>query len=252
MDILSDVLENVRLTGSVFYFADFHEPWCIVAPPSCDYAPMLVAGARELVIFHIVVDGRCVVGPVDGEPVELSAGDAILLPRGDAHIMGDQSGREPTPVTELLPMPPWEQPPSLSFGGQGESARLLCGYLHCADASLSPFLETLPRVLKVAGSGPLGSSLATVRRLLVDQALDERPGSASVLARLTETFFIEALRRQISAQDEEVQALAALGDPVVGRALNLIHGDPARAWTVDLLAREVACRDRCSRRAFPR
>jgi AraC-like DNA-binding protein len=239
VDVLSDVLDNVRLTGSLFFLAEYREPWCLIAPSSANYAEMLVPGARNLVVFHVIVDGRCMMGGADDRLIELSAGDAILIARGDEHLMADKPGRKPTPLTDLLPYPPWREPPSLEYGGNGKPVKVLCGYLHCADAALSPFLATLPSFLKVDGSGVLGTSFAVVRRLLIDEATDRRPGCASILARLTETFFIEALRQHIATTGGS-EALKALADPVVGKALELIHDEPARDWSVEELAREAA------------
>src|SRR3546814_7387287 len=105
MDILSDVLRNVRLSGALLFFAEYHAPWCIMCPPSQEIAPMLVPGARQLVIFHIIIDGRCFVGRPDEEPVELAAGDAVMLAQGDPHLMADRAGQAPIPVVELLPRP---------------------------------------------------------------------------------------------------------------------------------------------------
>lgn len=239
MDVLSDVLENVRLTGSLFFLAEYREPWCLIAPSSTNYAGMLVPGARNLVVFHVIVEGRCMIGAGDDELIELSSGDAILIARGDEHLMADRPGRQPTPLTDLLPYPPWKEPPLLDFGGNGKLVKVLCGYLHFAEASLSPFLASLPPFLRVNGSGALETSFAAVRRLLIDQAMDQRPGCATILARLTETFFIEALRQHIATTDGS-DALKALADPVVGKALELIHAEPARDWSVQELARESA------------
>lgn len=239
MDVLSEVLENVRLTGSLFFLAEFREPWCLIAPASSDYAGMLVPGARNLIVFHVIVEGRCMVGAADDRLTDLAAGDAILIARGDTHLMADVPGGKPTPLTELLPYPPWSEPPTLKFGGNGKPVKVLCGYLHCADAALSPFLASLPPFLKVDGSGALGTSFAAVRRLLIDEAMDRRPGCSSILARLTETFFIEALRQHIATTGGS-EALKALADPVVGKGLELIHAEPARDWSVEELAREAA------------
>lgn len=239
MDVLSDVLENVRLSGSLFFLAEYREPWCLVAPASANYAAMLVPGARSLVVFHVIVEGRCMMGGSDDRMIELKAGDAILIARGDEHLMADRPGRTPKPLTELLPYPPWPEPPLLEYGGNGSPVKVLCGYLHCADAALSPFLATLPAFLKVDGSGALGTSFAVVRRLLIDEAMDRRPGCSSILARLTETFFIEALRQHIATAGGS-GALKALADPVVGKALELIHAEPTRPWSVEELARGAA------------
>ena len=239
MDVLSDVLDNVRLTGSVFFLAEYREPWCLIAPSSANYAGMLVPCARNLVVFHVIVEGRCMIGAADDRMVELSCGDAILIARGDEHVMTDRPGRDPTPLTDLLPYPPWDKPPSLSYGGNGRPVKVLCGYLHCADAALSPFMATLPPFMRVDGSGSLGNSFAVARRLLIDEAMKQQPGYTSILARLTETFFIEALRRHIATTGGE-GPLHALADPMVGKALELMHAEPARDWSVEDLAREVA------------
>src|SRR3546814_18095285 len=107
-------------------------------PPVQEIAPVLCPGARQFVIFHIIIDGRCFVGRPDEEPVELAAGDAVMLAQGDPHLMADRAGQEPIPVVELLPMPPWEKTPFHIHGGTGALTSSLWGVLNCADAELSP------------------------------------------------------------------------------------------------------------------
>lgn len=239
MDVLSDVLRNVRLSGGLLFFAEYREPWWIACPPSRMIAPLLVPGARELVVFHIVIDGGCTVSLGGGESVELDTGDAVMLAHGDEHVMGD-TPTEPVPLVELLPMPPWEKAPFLVHGGEGKVTHVLCGFLHCADARLSPFLASLPRLLRVDGGDGVSSSLLQVQRLLIEEARNERPGFSCVLSRLTETFFVEALRQHMRGADETSPTLVALKDPVVGDALARLHADPMRNWDVETLAREVA------------
>lgn len=240
MDVLSDVLRNVRLSGALLFFAEYRKPWCISCPPSRQIAPMLVPGARELVIFHIVIEGGCVVATLDGQSAELGSGDAVMLAQGDPHLMGDELPREPVPVVDLLPMLPWTKAPFLVHGGSGALTRVLCGFLHCAEARLSPFLASLPRLLRVDGGGDVPSSLLQVQRMLVEEAREERPGFSCVLSRLTETFFVEALRRHMAEADERSPALAAIKDPLVGTALARMHAEPMRDWSVAMLAGEVA------------
>lgn len=240
MDVLSDVLRNVRLSGALLFFAEYRSPWCVACPPSHLIAPLLVPGAQRLVIFHIVIDGACLVNRPDEEPMRLEAGDAVLMAQGDPHVLADAREREAVPLVDLLPMPPWTRAPYLVHGGDGSLTRVLCGFLHCADAQLSPFLSSLPAMVRVAGADGIASSLLPVQRLLVEEARNERPGYACVLSRLTETFFVEALRQHMASSDESSRALAALRDPVVGKALVRLHGEPLRAWSVETLAREVA------------
>jgi transcriptional regulator GlxA family with amidase domain len=80
--------------------------------------------------------------------------------------------------------------------------------------------------------------LNTTLYYLIREASSPRPGNESVLARLTETMFVEVLRQYMEKQEQKGW-LAGLNDPQVGRALSMIHAEPARAWTVDDLAREA-------------
>lgn len=240
MDVLSDVLRNVRLSGALLFFAEYRAPWCVACPPSHIIAPLLVPGARRLVIFHIVIDGACLVNRPGEEPVELQAGDAVMMAQGDPHFLADEPGRDAVPLVELLPMPPWAKAPYLVHGGNGSLTRVLCGFLHCADAHLSPFLASLPPVVRVEGKEGVASSLLSVQRLLIEEARNERPGYSCVLSRLTETFFVEALRQHMAEHDESSRALAALKDPIVGKALAKLHAEPLHDWSVETLAREIA------------
>jgi len=241
MDVLSDVLRNVRLTGALLFFAEYRSPWCVACPPSHTIAPLLVPGARRLVIFHIVIDGTCLVNRPDDPSVRLDTGDAILMAQGDPHFLADEPGREAAPLVELLPMPPWKKAPYLVHGGDGRLTRVLCGFLHCAEAQLSPFLANLPPMVRLENKAGLTSSLLPVQRLLIEEARDAKPGYSCVLSRLTETFFVEALRRHMAdGGRDSSRALAALKDPVVGDALARLHNEPLRRWSVEELAREVA------------
>jgi transcriptional regulator GlxA family with amidase domain len=104
----------------------------------------------------------------------------------------------------------------------------------------------LPSVLHVrpgaaTEDGPLGPWLDTFLAATSCEAASARPGANFVLARLTDVLFVHAVRAYLAgAQAPGAGWLGALTDPAVGRALALLHRDPARAWTVEGLAREVA------------
>src|SRR5229473_860697 len=68
----------------------------------------------------------------------------------------------------------------------------------------------------------------------------QRPGGASLLARLIELLFVEVLRRSMeNLSDNQIGWLAALRDPLVSKALQLIHADPTHPWQVTELGRRV-------------
>jgi AraC-like DNA-binding protein len=91
------------------------------------------------------------------------------------------------------------------------------------------------------GDISLSGWLADLLRLGVEESRAERPGSQSLLAKLSELAFTEALRRYAQSRPAELKGwLAGLQDTYVARALALLHGDPSRGWTVEELARDVA------------
>lgn len=240
MDVLSDVLRNVRLSGALLFFAEYRSPWCIECPPSSVIAPLVVPGAQQLVIFHIVVEGECQVNRLAEEPIRLRSGDAVMMAQGDQHFLADAPGRKAVPIVEILPMPPWAKMPYLVHGGDGRLTRVLCGFLHCAEAQLSPFLGSLPPVMRVDRGTGIVSSLLPVQRLLVEEARADRPGYSCVLSRLTEAFFVQALRQHMAGGKSSSRTLAAVQDPIVGKALARLHEDPLRQWSVHELSNEVA------------
>jgi AraC-like DNA-binding protein len=241
VDILSEVLRAVRLSGALLFRGEFSSPWSAWVPDSRMAAPFLVPGAKSLVFFHVIAEGRCWAEIEDREPLGLEAGDVIALPYGDAHTVGNPAGETSTPLSSLLPPPPWPELPTVSFGGGGERTRILCGFLHCDDALFSPVLTSLPRVLCVRASRePSAAWLETSSRYMLEEASLNRPGGACLLGRLAELLFVEVLRRHMEGLGaHETGWLAALKDPTVGKVLQLVHEDLAHRWTVAGLGRSV-------------
>ncbi len=245
MDALSDLIRVVRLTGGVFLDAQFSAPWCVhsqVEPGEC--RPYLLE-ARHIISFHYVVQGSLLI-LVDGEPpLRLRTGDIVLLPRNDAHVLGSALGLVPERVS--LQPPEDGSLPRMVHGGGGERAHIVCGFLG-SDAPASPLLATLPRVLSlnVAESGA-GDWIASSFQFAARELGAGQLGSASIISRLSELLFVEALRRYVATLPPQQQGwLAALRDPFAARALALMHSRPAHAWTAEELASLVGL----SRSAF--
>ncbi|MBR0647144.1 AraC family transcriptional regulator [Plastoroseomonas hellenica] len=243
MDPLSDVLRTLRLSGGVFLDASFTAPWCILAQMSPeDCAPM--PPPAQLIAYHYVVAGRFWL-QVDGEPpIRLEAGDIVLLPRNDAHRLGSTLDLPATDAGPLVQPPGADGLACISHGGGGEPVRLLCGFLGSAMRD-SPFLASLPRVLAFGvGDGASGDWIASSFRFA---ARELRGGSVTMLSRLSELLFLEAARRYLGSLGPGQSGwLAGLRDPVIGRALALMHGAPADPWTAAALARAAGL----SRSAF--
>jgi AraC-like DNA-binding protein len=201
---------------------------------------MLGLGADCPILLHIVTEGACRVQVATGESALASAGDVVLLPYCDLHTMGDPAGATPVPIASLLPPPPWHSMPTVRHGTGPVATRIMCGYLHCRDLQFHPLLKALPPLVHVRPAGPAAAWLKASMSYTVDQVSQAQPGSATLLARLPELLFVDCLRQYAQREPALPQSwLAAQKDPVVGRAMVLIHADPAADWTVTRLAREA-------------
>ena len=120
------------------------------------------------------------------------------------------------------------------------ATRIVCGYLACDKRLAEPIIGRLPRLLKVSlRDGTAAAWVRTSIQYSVVQSASQRPGSAMVLARLSEVLFAEAIRQHVDTlPPEETGWLAALRDRYVGRTFTLLHDKPAHPWTVDELAEE--------------
>ncbi|MEO1208226.1 MAG: AraC family transcriptional regulator [Cyanobacteria bacterium J06638_20] len=241
MDILSEVLRTVRFVSALDLRADFSAPWTVETESCYEFAEAGQLGYKQIVQFHIIADGQCWVQTTQGIRQALSQGDIIIFPHGDSHILGDSLDRTPTPMTELLPDPPWEPPPFLAYGGGGDLTRMVCGFLECEELIAHPFLKALPAFMHVrAFAKPTVPLLEAGVRHIIQEADGSKPGSLCLLTRLIEVMFIEILRSQLQEQvAESASSLAALSDPIVGQVLERFHEDPAYPWTVPELASQL-------------
>jgi AraC-like DNA-binding protein len=241
-EVVPHVLDLVSLTGAIFFRSDFRAPWAYTSPPTHELVGALPPGRGSLVMFHIIAQGHCWVAMEDGVRHELAAGDVVVMPYGDAHSFGSVQPAEPVSIISLLPPGPWTEFPRIDYGGEGEDTMVVCGYLRGDALLFDPVLRALPSLFVVR---PPAGPAADWLRASVEYALaggQGTPGTSQPNQRLPELLFTEVLRQYLhESRDGELTGwLAALRDPVVGRALALLHADPARDWTVAELAMAVA------------
>jgi AraC family transcriptional regulator, alkane utilization regulator len=121
MDVLSDVLRVVRLSGAVFFTADFSSPWAIESPIPDMLPSAVMADAECVVLFHILVDGECEVECQGHPQTRMASGDVIVFPRGDQHTMRSHGAGQPTPLGTIFSPGKPDEPPQLSYGGGGRT-----------------------------------------------------------------------------------------------------------------------------------
>ena len=241
MDALSDLLRVIRLKGGVFLHAEFTKPWCIfsqVTPKDCG---SLLDGAEHMVLYHYVVEGRLTAQIPNQPPVAVEAGEVIIFPHNDGHLLGSDLDLPPVPSRQVVRVSPESGLFVIRHGGGGERTRVVCGFLGCDRMDDNPLAAALPPVLHFdARKGSAASWIRSSFDFAADEIAARRAGSGTVLAKLSELLFVETLRHYVEAlPDEQTGWLAGLKDSFVSRALGLLHRRVAKQWTVDDLGREV-------------
>ncbi len=241
LDALSDVLRVAHLTGGVFLHAEFFEPWCVAAQLTPQYCAPFLGTTSHLIHYHYVADGRLRIQVGGEEPFELASGEVVVFPRNDLHLLGSQLDLPPVAASDVIVPSADGGPYAIRLGGDGARTRLICGFIGCDSVEGSLLITTLPRVLRFKVAEASASEwIRSTFEFAADEVSAGRPGSETVLAKLSELLFVEAVRRYAEALPTgETGWLAGLRDRYVAQALALLHRDIARAWTVDALGREV-------------
>lgn len=233
MDVLSDIFTTIRLRGTFYFRSEFSPPYAIRVP-----------AYRSAARFHYVLRGSAHVTLLrSGRTVSLTEGDFALIPAGAPHVFADTPGRDGAPLETVLRTPGYTGDGLLVLGGPGDASaltRTVCGHFDFRDGADHPLLRALPEIIVVGTQDRAQMPfLEETLRLLVEQVFSDRPGSIAAVLRLSEVLFIEAMRSGLAQAPALAGLIEAFADPAIGRALVLIHHDPARPWTVETLAREV-------------
>jgi len=242
MDALSDVLRVAHLTGGVFLRAEFFAPWCIASRLTPEHCSPVLGPASHMMIFHYVAEGEVHI-QIEGEQDEdlIETGEVVLLPRNDMHLMGSDLSVPAVPGKEVIRPPRDGGLFSIHHGGTGSCTRMVCGFLGCASTEGNPVISSLPLLLRVKlQQGGAAEWIRSTFQYAAEEVSAGRPGSETVLAKVSELLFVEAVRRYAEElPDGRTGWFSGLRDPHVARALALLHRDITRRWTVDDLGREV-------------
>jgi AraC-like DNA-binding protein len=248
-DALSDVLSAVQLSGSVFFDVTAKSPWVAEAPPAAQIADQVMPGAQHVIEYHVVTIGTCwisLVGDIAFEPVKLEEGDIAVIPQGDPHVVSSAPGMraEPNLGAHRRPEDANALPFAIQTGSDGPTdTHLICGFFSCDARPFNPLLDSLPRFMRFSRGASKGSHslLDQFIRFATAETGNKRAGSQSVLNRLSELMFVEVIRMHMDQlANSNTGWLAGLRDPLVGRALTLLHARPAHGWTLEELASEAA------------
>jgi len=212
MDILAEVLDRVRLGGTVLRHFELGHPWSLALP------------GRSDALFHYLSRGAATLTLEQGREIGMTEGDLVVVTRG-----------------EILHLnrPPQHLGAMHHGGGAEPLATMICGNFTVARPARGSVLELLPPVLLLKPAAD-GDWLEAILKRMVSESALERPGQRIALSRLTEMLFVEVLRSWIkSLRPGEGGWLGAMADPHIGPALQLIHERPDQPWTLSELGQRV-------------
>lgn len=229
-DVLSDVMTTLGLETRLFCRTELSAPWALAFPKS-DFAHF---HAIERGGGWIELDGR-------KEPVPLTAGDLVVVPRGGAYRIADAPGRRAKPLKEALRTERNGRCAVLREGGGGPETWMICGSFRFRRGDGHPLLTILPPVMRLPGErGQAPGWLKTTLELIGAEARSARPGSETIVSRLTDVLFVQVVRAWLESEEPAQGSwLAALADVRIGAALAAVHAHPSRAWSVAGLAAEA-------------
>jgi AraC-like DNA-binding protein len=247
IDPLSQVLGSVRLIGGVFLEARFTAPWCTLSQLTVDDIQPFIESPGQIIAYHFVIAGRLLCAVDSQPPMEVAAGEVVLMPRNDRHILASAPGLPPVKADELVRPGQAGGLARIDHGGGGEPTHLVCGFL-ATEQLHNPLIDTLPALLKLdIRQGASRDWVEASVRFAARELSAGKFASSPVMSRLSELLFVEAVRDYAqSLEGERSGWLGGLNDPQIGRALALLHGDIGTGWTTERLAREVSM----SRSAF--
>lgn len=225
-DPLTDLLRDLRLDGVEYGRLRPCEPWATAFP------------AQEEARFHFLAAGRALLQTPSGEWLPLSAGDAVLLPRGGAHMMASARDLSPAPYDDLGRREVCRGIYDVDCPNAPGGTILLVGSMRFNVDRLHPLLQLMPDVMM---TGDLAASEPAIPHLLDAMGREvemDRVGAGGILARLADVLTATLIRTWVEhGCGESTGWLAAVRNPDIGRVLAAIHLQPERDWSVAELAK---------------
>jgi AraC-like DNA-binding protein len=236
-DPLGEALHFLRMNGAFYCRSELTAPWGLTFPPMPGY-----------LWFHVVTSGRLWLETGEDDSGWIGLGDLALVPHGEGHVLRSEPGAPAPGILELERELVSDRYEILRHGDGGAPTSLICGAVRFEHPAARNLIEILPRTIQIeASSSPRLERIQSLLRLMAAEAGELRPGGEAVITRLGDILVIQAVRAWMETDPAARTGwLGALQDPQIGRAISMIHRDPARDWTVAALAQELAM----SRSAF--
>jgi len=227
MDLLSNILSQLKLSGTLYFRTSFTSPWSIKVPPF-----------EKVSRFHYVHRGRCLVRVEESkDAVLLEQGDLILITKGASHVLFCDPSTENQAV--LLDQVVQES----GFSGHGtlvygepdthHETQLICGHFAFDQYAQHPLIDALPPYIHIKNYGEeAGSWMESTLKVIGAEAGQNNLGSNIIALKMSEIIYTQAMRTYLSTDGGRNKALAGFSDPAISKALEAIHQSPEHPWSL--------------------
>ena len=219
MDLLSDILNLMKLSGTLYFRTSFTSPWGVEVP-----------AFQNVSRFHYVQRGRCF-ADVEGssEPVLLERGDLIIIPHGAGHILSDPLDVESKTVDQVVEESGFTGNGALVFGepSSGHETQLICGHFAFDPDASHVLIDALPRYIHIKDYGRVSPDwLDNTLKIIGAEVGGEQLGSDLVALKLSEIIFTQAVRHYLQREGRDRPGLAGFADDHIRQGAT---GDSSRA-----------------------
>ncbi len=240
LDLLSDILTNLSMRGTIYFRTSFTKPWGVAVPRY-----------ENVARFHFAHRGNCLIR-VEGvdDPVDLAQGDLVIIPHGAPHALycGHDPERTIMPLDTVLEVSRFTGTGVLVYGGEEPQSetQLICGHFSFEPHARHILMERLPPIIHLKNYGEsAGRWMEATLRMIGEESGGQKMGGDLIALKMSETIFAQAVRTFIESSDAPEWGLGAFADRNLSRALDAFHKAPADSWTVETLA-QVAGMSRTS------
>lgn len=230
MDLLSDILSHLKLTGTLYFRTSFTSPWSIKVPPF-----------ENVARFHFSHRGRCFVRVAgNADPVLLEQGDLIIITAGAGHTLYCDPKTEDMAVKldEVVQQSGFTGTGTLVYGdyGTNHETQLVCGHFNFDQDAHHPLINALPPHIHIKNYGETaGSWMEATLKVIGAEACRDDMGSDLIGLKMSEIIFAQALRSYLNSDGADTPVLAGFCDPPIARVLQAVHQDPGFAWNLEEL-----------------
>jgi len=231
MDLLSDILSHMQLSGTLYFRTSFTSPWSI-------RVPSFENAAR----FHFALKGRCLVRIQPDKPaIFLEQGDLLIIMRGAEHTLFCDPSTENQAVLldEVVEKSGFTGTGALVYGeyGTDHETQLVCGHFAFAKYAKHLLIEALPSHIHIKNYGEAsGIWLENTLKIISLETGRGQMGSDLIALKMSEIIFTQVLRTFLQNEGPKLPVLAGFADAGIGRALTAVHKEPGYHWTLENLA----------------